>query len=627
MHNIDINWQENYADMIATPKKALAVVRPGQRVFVGTGCGEPQELVSALTARAGQLADVEIVQLFTKGEAPYAEKRLADCFKVNSFFIGSNVRKLIQEGLGDYTPILMSDIPRLFHSGQLPIDVALIQVSPPDATGKVSLGISVDIVKSAAENASFVIAQVNSKMPYVHGDSLLDIYDLDLLVPVEAELIERGSGPVREVSEKIGRNVAALIPNGATVEFGLGRIRGVGRLAQAIQTFLYDKKDLGIHTEMLTDGIIDLIESGVVTGSRKTMDRGKVTASFCMGTKKLYDYINDNPLFCFRSTEYVNDSNIIGKQKRMVSINQALEIDLTGQVCSDSVGRKFYSGIGGQVDFNRGATRSQGGRPIIVMPSTNASESRSRIVCTLQPGSGVVVSRGTVHYVVTEYGVAYLHGKSIQERVMALISIAHPNFREQLFKDATEARYIPPDMAGLGDRFMMPGEESMRTTYLLDNGTQVSFRSVRPTDEPNMKGLLYDLSQETVYYRFMSHQKRFTHRQIQDFVYIDHRRDVAMVGTVPDASGEEIIAVGRYFLNERLNKAEVAFVIRDEWQNMGIGTFMFKHLLDVARRNGIAGFTAEVLRDNRRMQSIFTRSGYKVQSSIEEGVYSFVIDF
>ena len=210
---------------------------------------------------------------------------------------------------------------------------------------------------------------------------------------------------------------------------------------------------------------------------------------------------------------------------------------------------------------------------------------------------------------------------------MALISIAHPNFREQLFKDAIEARYIPPDMAGLGDRFMMPGEEAMRTTYLLDNGTQVSFRSIKPTDEPDMRDLLYNLSQETVYYRFMSRQKRFTHSQVQDFVYIDHRRDVAIVGTVPDASGEEIIAVGRYFLNERTNKAEVAFVIRDEWQNMGIGSFMFKHLITVARRNGIAGFTAEVLRDNRRMQSIFNRSGLKVQSSIEEGVYSFVIDF
>lgn len=624
---LDVNWKENYADMIATSKKALANVRPGQRVFIGTGCGEPEELVSALTERAGELADVEIIQLFTKGEAPYAEKSLADCFTVNSFFIGSNVRMLIQEGLGNYTPILMSDIPRLFHSGRIPIDVALIQVTPPDATGKVSLGISVDIVKSAAENASLVIAQVNPKMPYVHGDSLLDIYDLDILVPVETDLIERKYGPNHELCEKIGKNVAGLIPNGATIEFGLGRIMGVGRLPQAMQNYLHNKKDLGIHTEMLTDGIIDLIESGAVTGVQKTMDRGKITASFCMGTRRLYDYIDNNPLFCFRPTEYVNDSNIIGKQNRMVSINLALEIDLTGQVCSDSVGGQFYSGIGGQVDFNRGATRSPGGRAIIVMPSANTDATRSRIVSVLQPGSGVVVSRGTVHFVVTEYGVAYLHGKSIQERVMALISIAHPNFREQLFQEAVEARYIRQNLAGLGERFLVPGDESMRSSYLLDNGTQVSFRSIRPTDEPNMRDLLYDLSQETVYYRFMSRQKRFTHRQVQDFVYIDHRRDVAIVGTVPEATGEEIIAVGRYFLNERINKAEVAFVIRDEWQNMGIGKFMFKHLVAIARRNGIAGFTAEVMRDNRRMQNIFNRSGYKVTSSIEEGVYSFVIDF
>jgi len=623
----DANWQSRYADLIASPKQALSNVRPGQRVFVGTGCGEPVELVSALTARAGELADVEIIQLFTKGEAPYAEKNLAECFTVNSFFIGSNVRKLIQEGLGDYTPILMSDIPRLFHSGRLPIDVALIQVTPPDTRGKVNLGISVDIVKSAAENASLVIAQVNPRMPWVHGDSQLDVYDLDILVPVESELIERKSGPIHEISDKIGKNVAGLIPDGATVEFGMGRIRGVGRLPQAMQYYLHDKKDLGIHTEMLTDGIIDLVRCGAVTGLRKTLDRGRITASFCMGSRELYDFINDNPLFCFRPTEYVNDSNIIGKQKRMVSINMALEIDLTGQVCSDSVGGKFYSGIGGQVDFNRGATRSDGGRAIIVMPSANASGTRSRIVSALQPGSGVVISRGTVHYIVTEYGVAFLHGKSIQERVMAIISIAHPNFREQLFQEAVEARYIPPEMAGLGERFIVPGEEYMRTSYLLDNGIQVGFRSIQPTDEPNMRDLLYDLSQETVYYRFMSRQKRFTHKQIHDFVYIDHRKDVAIVGTVPEASGEEIIAVGRYFLNERTNKAEVAFVIRDEWQNRGIGKFLFRHLISIARRNGIAGFTAEVLRDNRRMQNIFNHSGYKVTSAVEEGVFSFVIDF
>ena len=621
------NWQEQYKDLVTTPKRALAHIRPGQRVFIGTGCGEPVDLVTALTDRAGELADVQIIQLFTKGGAPYADKKFAECFTINSFFIGSNVRGMIQEGLGDYTPVLLSDIPVLFHSGRLPLDVALIQVTPPDLRGKVSLGISVDVVRSATENASLVIAQVNPNMPWTHGDSLIDVYDLDLLVPVESELIERRSNPVPSISKKIGQEVASLIPNGATVEFGLGRVPGIGRLPLAVTEFLHDKEDLGIYTELLSEPLLDLIQSGAVTGARKNVDRGRVTVSFCMGTRRIYDFVDDNPTICFRSTEYVNDSTIIAKQPKMVAINMALEIDLTGQVCSDSVGGRFYSGIGGQVDFNRGAARSEGGRSIVVMPSTNEDGTRSRIVTTLQPGSGVVTTRGTVHFVVTEYGIAFLHGKSIQERVMALISIAHPDYREQLFREAVEARYIRPEKAGLEESFLVLGEDFMRTSLLLDDGSQVSFRSIRPTDEPHMRDLLYDLSRETIYYRFMSGQQRFTHSQIQDFVYIDHRKDVAVIGVIPEAYGEEIIAVGRYYLNEKNNKAEVAFVIRDGWQNKGIGSFMFRHLIAVAKRNGISGFTAEVLRDNRRMQSIFNHSGYKVESRVEEGVYSFVIDF
>ena len=623
----DENWQEKYKDMIATPSQALSHIQSGQRVFIGTGCAEPAELVSAMTKRAGELADVELVQLITKGKAPYAEKRLADSFTINSFYIGSNVRDMIQEGMGDYTPILMSDVPRLLNSGVLPLNVALIQVTPPDHRGKVSLGISVDIVRSAAENASLVIAQVNPNMPWTHGNSLIDIYDLDILVPVEEPIIERESHKIHPVCEAIAQEVASLISDGSTVQFGLGRIPGVGRIPQAVMGFLHNKKNLGIHTEMISDSIIDLIESGAVNGSCKTVDRGRITTSFCMGSKKLYDYIDDNPIFCFRPTEYVNDATVIGKQKKMVAINMALEIDLTGQVCSDSVAGRFYSGIGGQIDFNRGASFSDHGRAIVTMPSTNEDGTRSRIVTTLQPGSGVVITRGAVHYIVTEYGVAYLHGKSIQERVMALISIAHPDFREKLFQEALEYKYIPPNLSGYGDRFMAPGEEFMRTSHLLKNGTQVSFRSIRPTDEPHMRDLLYDLSKETIYYRFMSHQQRFTHRQIQDFVYIDHRRDAAIVGTIPEAHGEEIIAVGRYYLNEKTNKAEVAFIIRDEWQNQGLGNFMFQHLITIAKRNGIAGFSAEVLRDNHRMQAIFNHSGYQVQSRLEEGVHSFEIEF
>ncbi|MBI4791274.1 MAG: GNAT family N-acetyltransferase [Deltaproteobacteria bacterium] len=622
----DPNWQEKYADMISTPKKAVSKVRNGQRVFIGTGCGEPQLLVDALTKRAGELADVEIVHLLTKGDAPYASPKLADSFTVNSFFIGQNVRGLIQEGLGSYTPMLLSDIPLLFKAGQLPLDVVLVQVSEPNILGKVSLGISVDIVKSAAENGSLVIAQVNKQMPWTFGDSLLDIFDLDILIPADLPLIERVSKPMHEVSKKIAKHVASLVEDGSTVQFGLGRVPGIGRIPAACMHYLKEKKDIGIHTEMITDAVIELIESGAVTGARKTMDQGKIVTSFCMGTKKLYDLVNENPLFSFRPTEYVNDSYIISCQRKMVSINMALEIDLTGQVCADSQGEKFYSGIGGQVDFNRGAARSKNDKALIVIPATADNEEKSRIVCQLSQGTGVVTTRGEVHYVVTEFGIAYLHGKNIEERTLALISIAHPKFREQLLNEAIENRYIRPDFASFGDKMVVASDE-MKTSLLLDDGTLITFRPIHPTDEQSMRDLLYALSQETLYYRFMSKSTRFGHTQIKNFVYIDHRKDVAIVATLPAAHGEEMIAVGRYYLDERTNRAEVAFIVRDEWQNRGIGSFLFRHMISLAKRSGISGFTAEVLRENSRMQSIFNKSGYKVQSHLEEGVYSFRIDF
>ncbi|MGM0681389.1 MAG: GNAT family N-acetyltransferase, partial [Thermodesulfobacteriota bacterium] len=561
-----------------------------------------------------------IVQLLSKGDAPYASHQLVDNFTVNSFFIGSKIREYIQQGLGDYTPMMLSDIPRVFRSGQLPLDVALIQVTPPDDRGKVSLGISVDIVKSAAENASLVIAQVNPEMPRTMGDSFLDIYDLDILVPAAAPLLERESTPPTEDIRRIGRHIAALIEDGSTIEFGIGRI------PHALIEFLKDKKELGLHSEMLTESIIDLIESGAVTCNRKSMDRGKIVTSFCMGTKRLYDYVDNNPFFCFRPTEYVNNSYIIGRQHKMVAINMALEIDLTGQVCADSLGSNFYSGIGGQIDFNRGAGLSSGGKAIIALKSTAKNGTVSRIVTRLTPGAGVVTTRGEVHYVVTEYGVAYLFGKSVQERVLALISISHPDFREKLFREALEARYIKQELAEVEGRFLIASQE-MNTSYLLNNGTTVNFRPVHITDEPRMRDLLYALSQETLYYRFMTYSQRFGQRQVQNFVYIDHRKDVAIVGTVPEAHGEDIIAIGRYYLNEETNRAEVAFVIRDEWQNKGIGTFLFNHLVNIAQRNGISGFTAEVLRDNKKMQAIFHHSNLKVKSKLEEDVYSFQIDF
>ena len=616
----DPEWQDTYRDMIASPEQAVSHIRPGQRVFIGTGCAQPQELVRALTARSGKLADTEIVHLLTLGGAPYAHKELAVHFRVNSFFIAENVRDIIQEGLGDYTPIFLSDIPRLFSSGQLPLDAALIQVTPPDERGMCSLGISVDIVKSAAENASLVIAQINPQMPRTLGDSFLHVNDLDLLVPTDVPLLEVKLPEPTEVTHRIGEYVASLVEDGATVELGIGRI------PHAMLEFLKEKKDLGIHTEMLSDAIVDAVESGVITGTRKSIDRGKIVASFCMGTRKLYTYIDNNPLFSFHPTEYVNDPFVISQQHKMVALNVALEVDLTGQVCADSLGTKFYSGIGGQVDFNRGAAKSSDGKAIIALPSTAREGSVSRIVACLSSGAGVVTTRGDVHYVVTEYGVAYLHGKSVQARALALISIAHPDFRVELLRAAIEAKYVRPELADVEGRIVV-GPQELRTSLLLDDGTLINFRPIHPTDEPRMRDVFYALSQETIYYRFMAHMKRIPQKEIQNFTYIDHRNDVAIVGTLTEAHGEDIIAIGRYYLDPRTNRAEVAFIVRDPWQNRGIGTFLLEYLITIARRNGIAGFTAEVLYENKAMQAVLHKSGCKVRSRANNGVYSFELDF
>jgi acyl-CoA hydrolase/GNAT superfamily N-acetyltransferase len=614
------SWTERFADMVATADEAVARIRPGQRVFVGTGCAQPVELVRALARRSAELSDCEIVHLLTMGEAPYAERELSQFFRVNSFYVAENVRELIQEGLGDYTPVFLSDIPRLISSGQVPLDVALIQVTPPDERGMCSLGISVDIVKSAAENAALVIAQVNPQMPRTLGDSALNVHDLDVLVPVDAPLLEVQPPEVTGQVRGIGEHVAALIEDGSTIELGIGNI------PNAIVEFLKGKRDLGIHTEMFTDTILELIDAGVVTGDRKTVDRRKIVASFCMGTRRLYDAVNNNDLFSFHPTEYVNDPYIIGKQDRMVSVNTALEVDLTGQVCADSLGEKFYSGIGGFTDFTRGAGRSEGGKAIVALPSTAKDGKVSRIVAHLSPGAGVVAGRGDMHYVVTEHGVAYLRGKSIQDRALALISIAHPEFRAKLLREAIGANYLRPEMADVEGKILV-GPQELRTSMSLDDGTQVKFRPIHPTDETRMRDLFYALSKQSVYYRWMSHLKRMPRKEIQNYVYIDHRDQVAIVGTLPESHGEEIIAVGGYFLNPKTNRAEVAFTVLDNWQNRGIGTYLLRQLIQVAKRYGIAGFTAEVLRQNKAMQSVFHGADCQVKSRLEEGVYLFELEF
>lgn len=616
----DPHWHDKYGATIVTAEQAVARIKPGQRIFIGTGCGEPLELVRALTRNAYELPDTEIVHLLTFGEAPYAHRELAQYFRTNSFFIAENVRGIIQEGLGDYTPIHLSDIPRLFSSGQLPLDAALIQVSPPDEHGLCSLGVSVDIVRTAAENASLVIAQVNPRMPRTHGDSFIHVHELDCLVPFEEEIIEVPEPVVDDEIRQLAENLASLVDDGSTLEVGIGRI------PQALLGFLKDKKDLGIHSEMISDGIVDLVKSGAVTGHRKTLDKGKVVASFCLGTRKLYDFIDDNPTFAFHPTEYVNDAHVISQQHKMVAINVALEIDLTGQVCADSIGAKFFSGVGGQVDFNRGAAKGRGGKAIIALPSTARGGTVSRITTQLSPGAGVVTTRAGVNYVVTEYGVAYLHGKRISERAMALICIAHPRFRAQLLREAIEAKYVSAELADMEGKLVV-GPKELRTTHLLPDGTQILFRPIHPTDEPGMRELFYELSEQSRFYRFMGRLKRIPRHQIENFVYIDHRSEVTIVGVLPEAHGEDIIAIGSYYLDSKTNKAEVAFTVADPWQRRGIGTFMLRHLTRIARRNGIGGFTAEVLAENKGMQAVFNHSDFKVKSQYRGEVYHYDLGF
>jgi len=619
MNMQEFNWKEKYKEKISTAAVAMKLIKSGNSIFIGTGCGQPQHLVNALVEYSSHIYDAHIIHLLTMGAAPYADEKFRDKFKMNSFFIADNVRDALHKGLGDYTPIFLSEIPLEFETGRIPIDVAMVSVTPPDANGLCSLGVSVDIVKSAAANARYVIAQVNSRMPRTFGDSFIHVNTIDMLVPCDEDVIEIPIPESDETLRRIGQNIARLVEDGSTIECGIGRI------PQALAEFLKDKKDLGVHTEMFSDWIIELIECGAITCTKKSLNRGKIVASFCMGTQRLYDYIDNNPFFEFFPTEYVNDIYTISQHEKMVGINVGLEIDLTGQVCSDSLGYQFYSGIGGQVDFIRGSARSRGGKAIIAMPSTARDGKVSRIVPCLTEGAGVVTTRGDIHYVVTEYGIAYLHGKSIRKRVLDLINIAHPKFRKELIQAAKAQNYIYEDQIELAEDQVAYPEELERYETLRD-GTEIFFRPVKPTDEPALTEMLYSLSEESVRTRYMTHTVVFPHRDIQRFTNIDYRQDIAIVAIIPRVSGEEIVALAQYFLEPKTRAAEVAFLVHDEWQQKGMGTFLLDYITQIARQRGVKKFYAKVLPTNEAMLAIFHNSGYKVNTEFDGYAYGITYD-
>ena len=616
--------KELYPEKFASEEELFGHIHRGDRIFISTGCGEPQYLVRALIsfveAHPKAVFDAEVFHVWTLGVAPYANEKFRYNFRHNSFFIGNNTRDAVNQGMADYTPIFLSEVPDLLHRKMIPVDVALVQVSLPDEHGYMSLGVSVDIVKAAVQNASVVIAQANQHMPRVHGDGFVHIDAIDFVIHHDEPLLVYFDEVPGEIAHLVGKYVSRIIQDGDTIQVGYGS------LPNAIIANLETKIDLGVHTELLTDGIVSLMQKGVITNANKSVNRGKTTATFCMGTEDTYRFIHDNPAIEFRAVDYTNDPLVISQHRNMTAINSALEIDLTGQATSESIGTTFYSGIGGQADFMRGAVLAPGGKTILAMQSTAEGGEVSRIVPFLKEGEGVTLNRGDIHYVVTEYGIAYLHGKNIRERAMELIAIAHPNFRAWLIDEAKRLHLIYKDQA------FIPGEEGHYPEHLetyrpTKDGETLFLRPVKITDESLLKEFFYDLSDNTIYRRFFTLRHDMHHDRLQKFVIIDYTKEMVINAVMTDGEREIIAGMGQYIIQETTMTAEVAFIVRDGFQNRGIGTELLTYLTYLARRQGLIGFTAEVLFENKPMLHVFEKSDFVIEKRGIEGVYEMKLDF
>ncbi len=596
-------------------------IHPGDRIFIGTGCGEPQHLVSELLDYVKKnpkaFLDAELINIVTLGVAPYTDEKFRYNFRLKSFFIGNSTRRVVNRAEADYTPIFLSAVPSIIRTERFPIDVALIQTTPPDKNGEMNLGVSVDIVLAAVKKATLVVAQANSNMPYVQGDGKVNINDVDFIVPYDEPLLEYIEQVPGVIAQNIGRHVSSIIEDGSTIQVGYGSI------PNAIVSSFRNKKHLGIHTELLNDGIAELMKTGVVDNTEKSINRGKTIATFCMGKKETYDFIDENPNVEFRTIDYTNNPLIIAQNKLMTAINSALEVDLTGQATAESIGKVFYSGIGGQADFMRGAVFAPGGKTILALPSTADDGSVSRIVPFLKEGAGVTLTRGDIHYVVTEFGIAYLHGKSIRERAMDLIAIAHPRFRPWLVEEAKRLSLVFKDQAYVAGEY----PEDLEVQRITKTGLKIFLRPVRISDEPLLKDFFYSLSDESLYQRFISARRDVPHEMLQDFVVIDYTRKMVILAVLGESGKETIIGIGQYSINRDMHTADIALAIRDEYQSQGLGTELIRYLTYLAKRKGLLGFTAEVLMGNQPVFSLFDKMGFDVQKRNESGVYEMKLFF
>ena len=604
-------WRPLYEGRKKSARQALEVIRSGYRVFMGSGCSEPQHLAQGLEERLPSLADLEILDILSIGKPRFTEGGYDQC-RLKSFFVASATREAVAEGRADYTPINLSDIPGLFRSGAMTIDVALIQVSPPDDHGFCSCGIAVDIVKSAAESARHVIAQVNPRMPRTLGDSFIHVSHIDTFVEHEEPLLEFGVPVMNQIAVDIGKHVAGLVEDGSTIRAGVGSISTASLYA------LEGKKDLGVHADMLTDAYLHLVNKGVITNARKSLHPGKIIASFCLGSRELYDFVHNNPMVALYPIDYTNNYLVISENDRMVTINSGLEVDLSGQVCADSLGYEIYSGVGGSIDFLRGAKGSRGGKTIMVLPSSTMDASKSRIVPALSEGAGVVTTRGGVEYVVTEYGVACLQGKSLRERALALISIAPPDFRDQLMEAAHQINYLEKDARrSATSRAIYPHDWEYSQTFI--GPGRVFFRPARSTDGRAVKEFFYSLPRDEAYFRFLSLMKVFPYYDVEAMVSIDYHMEMCILGFAGEMGSERIIALAHYHLDDETMAAEVDFAVHPDYTRSGIATSMIRHIAEKGKQRGVKTIVSYT--GNEGVFGVFRKLDYVMESSLSASIY------
>ena len=605
------NLLSTHQDKLVSAEAAARLIKPGNRVFVGTACATPRALLEALEALTEPPADVQLNYFLTTQAVKFdAENRVKTQYKHRVFFVGSDVREAVKQGVAEYVPISSARLPQLIQIGRIPVDVALIQVSTPDEFGYVSLGISVDIVAAAVEHAKLVIAEVNPAMPRTMGDSTLHINRIHKLVLVETPIIEYIHAPVEdEVVQRIARYIAGIIDDGSTLQIGLGRIPN-----ESLK-YLDDRRDLGIHSEVITDAIIPLLEKGILTGRHKTEQRGKIVTSFALGTRRLYDLLDRNPLFSFQPMEVICHPYTLSMQHKLVSVTQAFAIDLTGQVCSDQFNGEFYGGLAAQGEFLQGAARSSGGKPIICLTSTTDDGNTSRIRPLLLAGEGVSVARTDVHYVITEYGIAYLFGKSISERAVALMAIAHPKFRRQLLDEGKRLGYLPADQS-LESMRDYPLEEER--VVKLKNGRSVMLRPAHASDANGIRSLFHAMPADDVYTRFFRRVRSLSNHDVQRLCNTNYETEVAFVAVEGPRENEKLIGQGCYFVNPSTNLAETGFMVDPEWQGTGLGSALQRRLAEHARARGLRGFISEILRENSKMLALARGLSENVQVERDE---------